>query len=115
MGRVGQIDGKEDGQVVSGQRGVDDRVGWTWDEAGAYRAHMLCESVTESESVLGLTHVEEATSGATGTIDQVGGCTGEPLSDLEGLPGALDGGERGGVGADVAPLAVAGKGAGYGG
>eukprot|EP00061_Rhincodon_typus_P018177 g47238.t1 len=50
---------------------------------------MLRESVTES--VLGLTDVEEITLGTMDTVDQVGGRTSEPLSDLEGLFGALDG------------------------
>eukprot|EP00061_Rhincodon_typus_P017713 g46538.t1 len=62
-----------------------------------YRAQILYEKV--SESLLGLTDVEEATSGATDTVDQVGGCTGEPLSDVKGLLWALNGGEGGGVGA----------------
>eukprot|EP00061_Rhincodon_typus_P011289 g36194.t1 len=61
------------------------------------RVQTLCKSV--SESLLGLTDVEEATWGATDTVDQVRGCTGESLSDLEKMFGALDGGERGGVGA----------------
>eukprot|EP00061_Rhincodon_typus_P013287 g39570.t1 len=57
------------------------------------RAQMLCKSVTES--ALGLTNVDEATLGATDTVDQVGGCTCEPLSDLESLSWALDGSEGG--------------------
>eukprot|EP00061_Rhincodon_typus_P005202 g24446.t1 len=40
-----------------------------------YRAHMLCELVTESV-------LEETTSGTTDTGDQVGRCTGEPLLDM---------------------------------
>eukprot|EP00061_Rhincodon_typus_P003747 g20876.t1 len=54
-----------------------------------YRAQMLYETISESK--LGLTNVEEATSGAVDTVDQVGGCTGEPLSDVKGLLWALDG------------------------
>eukprot|EP00061_Rhincodon_typus_P000849 g12974.t1 len=54
-----------------------------------YRAQMLNKTV--SESTLGLTDVEEATLGAADTVDQVGGCIGEPLSDMKGLLWALDG------------------------
>eukprot|EP00061_Rhincodon_typus_P003683 g20705.t1 len=59
----------------------------------AYRAQMLHKSVPES--ALGLTDVEEATSGGSDMVDQVGRCTGEPLSDLESFFWASDGGERG--------------------
>eukprot|EP00061_Rhincodon_typus_P008819 g31766.t1 len=55
----------------------------------AYGEQMLRKSVTES--VFDLSNVGETKLGATDTVDQVGGCTGEPLSDLEGLSGALDG------------------------
>eukprot|EP00061_Rhincodon_typus_P014349 g41312.t1 len=54
---------------------------------------------TVPESVLSLSDVEEAASGATDTIDQVGRCTGEPLSAMKGLLWALQGGDGGGVGA----------------
>eukprot|EP00061_Rhincodon_typus_P007346 g28954.t1 len=54
---------------------------------------------TVSESVLGLTNVEEATSAAADTVDQVDRCAGEPPSDIEGLFCALNGDEGGGVGA----------------
>eukprot|EP00061_Rhincodon_typus_P006117 g26416.t1 len=66
----------------------------------AYRTQMLYKMV--SESPLGLTDVEEATLGAADTVDQVGRCAGEPLSGMKGLSWALNGGEGGGVGADVA-------------
>eukprot|EP00061_Rhincodon_typus_P008051 g30317.t1 len=56
----------------------------------ACRAQMLYKKA--SESPLSLTDVENA-------VDQVDGCTGEPLFDMKGLLWALDGGERGGVGA----------------
>eukprot|EP00061_Rhincodon_typus_P005117 g24229.t1 len=46
-----------------------------------HRAQMLYEKVLES--TLGLTDVEEATSGAVNTVDRIDGCTGEPLSDLK--------------------------------
>eukprot|EP00061_Rhincodon_typus_P014886 g42247.t1 len=55
---------------------------------------MLHEMVPES--AVGLTNVQEATLGATDTVDQVGGCIGEPLSDMTSLLWALDGGEGGG-------------------
>eukprot|EP00061_Rhincodon_typus_P009295 g32690.t1 len=60
---------------------------------------MLRESVTES--AFGLTDVEETTSGAMDTVIKVGGCTGEPLLDLESLSWALDGGEMGDVDAET--------------
>eukprot|EP00061_Rhincodon_typus_P007679 g29618.t1 len=56
-----------------------------------YRVQMLYEMVPNS--TLGLTDVEEATSGAMDTIDQVGRCTCEPLLDMTGLLWALNGGE----------------------
>eukprot|EP00061_Rhincodon_typus_P002864 g18689.t1 len=46
-----------------------------------HRAQMLYEMV--SKSTLGLTNVEEATSGAADTVGQVDGCAGEPLSEME--------------------------------
>eukprot|EP00061_Rhincodon_typus_P014018 g40775.t1 len=55
----------------------------------AYRAQVLCKSVTES--TFDLTDVEEDTSEAMDTVDWVGGCIGEPLSDLESLSRSLDG------------------------
>eukprot|EP00061_Rhincodon_typus_P013418 g39786.t1 len=55
----------------------------------AYRVQMVYETVPES--MLGFTVIEEATSGATDTVD--------PLSDMKGLLWALDGDEGGGVGA----------------
>eukprot|EP00061_Rhincodon_typus_P008723 g31590.t1 len=62
-----------------------------------YRAQMLCKTVPKS--AFGLTDVEETTSGGSDTVGQVGGSTGEPLSDLKRLFGAFDRGEEGGVGA----------------
>eukprot|EP00061_Rhincodon_typus_P012263 g37889.t1 len=47
-----------------------------------------------SKSTVGLTDVDEATSGTADTADQVEGCAGEPLSDMEGLFCALNGGDR---------------------
>eukprot|EP00061_Rhincodon_typus_P012245 g37859.t1 len=58
----------------------------------AYRVQMLYETV--SESMLGLTNVEEAISGAADTVDQVDGCTGEPLYDMKVLFWALNGGPK---------------------
>eukprot|EP00061_Rhincodon_typus_P011096 g35867.t1 len=59
---------------------------------GIIRAQMLHETVPES--ALGLTDVEEAVLGATDTVDQVGEYTGEPLSNVESLLWALNGGDR---------------------
>eukprot|EP00061_Rhincodon_typus_P003036 g19126.t1 len=52
-------------------------------------AQVLYKAVPESP--LGLTDVEEATSGIADAIDHIDGCAGEPLSDVKGLLGALDG------------------------
>eukprot|EP00061_Rhincodon_typus_P003146 g19401.t1 len=59
----------------------------------AHRAQMLFKTV--SESMLGLTDVEEATSAAADALDHIDRSAGEPLSDVEGLFGAWDGGEGG--------------------
>eukprot|EP00061_Rhincodon_typus_P013365 g39695.t1 len=56
----------------------------------ANRVQVLYKAV--SEPLLGLTDVEEATLGAADAIDHIGGCAGEPLSDVEGFFGSLDGG-----------------------
>eukprot|EP00061_Rhincodon_typus_P017491 g46201.t1 len=50
---------------------------------------------TVSEPPLGLTDIEDTTSGAADARDHIDGCAGEPLSDVNGLFGALDGGEEG--------------------
>eukprot|EP00061_Rhincodon_typus_P015774 g43652.t1 len=47
----------------------------------ANRAQMRYK--TDSETLLGLTDVEEATSGAADAVDQVDGCAGEPLFNVE--------------------------------
>eukprot|EP00061_Rhincodon_typus_P005872 g25914.t1 len=57
-----------------------------------YRAQMLHKMV--SESLLGVTDVEEATSGAADAVDQVNGCAGEPMSDVEDFF-VLNAGEEG--------------------
>eukprot|EP00061_Rhincodon_typus_P003321 g19797.t1 len=46
-----------------------------------YRVQMLYKTV--SEPPLGLTDVEEATSGAVDAVDQVDRCAGEPLSNMK--------------------------------
>eukprot|EP00061_Rhincodon_typus_P011536 g36614.t1 len=58
-----------------------------------YREQVLYKAI--SEPPLGLPDVEEATSVAADAIDHIDGCAGEPLSDVKGLFGALDGGEAG--------------------
>eukprot|EP00061_Rhincodon_typus_P011573 g36693.t1 len=76
MDRLCQV--KEAG--MRGRAGHGMRPGWGDFEAGEFYveaiglAQMFCESVTES--VLGLTDVEETTSGATDTVDQFGGYPG---------------------------------------
>eukprot|EP00061_Rhincodon_typus_P010190 g34285.t1 len=75
-----------------------------------FRAHLLYKVL--SESTLGLTDVDEATSGSVDAVDQVEGCAGEPLSNVEGLFCALNEGEEGDVGAGVALPDVAVRGAG---
>eukprot|EP00061_Rhincodon_typus_P004942 g23774.t1 len=55
-----------------------------------YRVKMLYKTVSESQ--LGLTDVEEATSGAVDAVDQVDGYAGEPLSNVEDLFCAWNGG-----------------------
>ena len=66
---------------------------------------MLCKAVTRSAS--SLTNVEESTSGAPDTVDDMGGDAGKSLSYLEGLFGSLDGGDGGGILAGVAPTSGA--------
>eukprot|EP00061_Rhincodon_typus_P010152 g34222.t1 len=48
---------------------------------GVGGAQMLYKAV--SKSPLGLTHVQEATSGAADAVDQVDGHAGEPMTDVE--------------------------------
>eukprot|EP00061_Rhincodon_typus_P003654 g20633.t1 len=67
------------------------------------RAQVLYKAV--SEPPLSLTNVKETTSGAADAIDNISGCAGEPLTDVKGVFGSLDRGERGGKGCE-------GKGAG---
>eukprot|EP00061_Rhincodon_typus_P016881 g45327.t1 len=75
----------QDGHVIQGVGGGVEVVrGQKELSFVANRGQMLCKAV--SEPLLGLTDVEEATSGAADTIDHIDGC-------------ALDGRERGGVGA----------------
>eukprot|EP00061_Rhincodon_typus_P013866 g40501.t1 len=60
----------QDGHVAKGVGGGIEMVGnWNLLLIIMYRAQMLRKSVTES--ALGLTDVEETTSGATDTVDQV--------------------------------------------
>lgn len=57
--------------------------------------------------MLGFTHVEEATSQASNTVDQV--WRDEPLHDLEGLFSSLNGGEGEAEATYATSSAVAGK------
>eukprot|EP00061_Rhincodon_typus_P003363 g19910.t1 len=54
------------------------------------RAQVLYKAV--SKPPRGLTDVEEATIGAADAVDPISGCAGEPVSDVEGLFGSLEGG-----------------------
>eukprot|EP00061_Rhincodon_typus_P006260 g26715.t1 len=88
----------QDGYVTQGVGGGGEMAGdWKVLSFVANKAQVLYKVVTEPP--LGLTDVEEATSGTADTVDYVDGCAGEPLSDVEGLFGALNGGEGRGVGA----------------
>eukprot|EP00061_Rhincodon_typus_P007702 g29670.t1 len=53
------------------------------------RAQVLYKVV--SKCPLGLTDVEDTTSGTADTVDHISRCAGEHLSDVKGLFGALDG------------------------
>eukprot|EP00061_Rhincodon_typus_P015416 g43074.t1 len=90
------LDKAQDGRGIKGMRGevelVSDRKVVL---IIVYREQMLHKSGTES--ALGLTDVEEATSGATDTVDQVGGYVAE-LDELEVRDHILAGDRvRGGV------------------
>eukprot|EP00061_Rhincodon_typus_P009072 g32258.t1 len=82
-------------QLVGG--GVEMFCDWKVLSFVANRAQALHKAV--SEPLLDLTDIEETTLGTADAIDHVDGCSGEPLSDVKGLFGALDGGEGVGVGA----------------
>eukprot|EP00061_Rhincodon_typus_P000717 g12544.t1 len=79
-GIIATLEKAQDGRVTQGVGGniVCDRKVLLF---VAYRAQMLYKTV--SESLLGLTDIEEATSGVANTIDHVDGCAGEPLSNVE--------------------------------
>eukprot|EP00061_Rhincodon_typus_P016464 g44695.t1 len=112
-GIIVTLEEAQDGHVIEGMgEGIKMVGNWKVLLILVYTAQTLCESVIES--VLGLTDVDEAASGATDTADLVGGYTSESLSDLERLFGALDGGDRASVVAGAAPPTVAGKGTGGG-
>eukprot|EP00061_Rhincodon_typus_P007580 g29419.t1 len=69
----------------------------TLEEAYVTKGSICDLYATVSTSMLGLTNVEAATSGAVDTVDQVDGCADEPLSNMEGLFWVLNGGEEGGL------------------
>eukprot|EP00061_Rhincodon_typus_P013247 g39505.t1 len=97
-GVIVTLEEAQDGHVTQGVGGGVEVVrDWKMLTFVANRAQVLYKAV--SKPLLGLPDVEEATSGAADTIDHISGCAREHLSDVEGLFGALDGGDRGGVGA----------------
>eukprot|EP00061_Rhincodon_typus_P001729 g15595.t1 len=80
----------QDGHVVQGV-GVEFEVVRDWKVLSfvVNRVQVLYKAV--SEPSLDLTDVVEATSGAADGIDHISGYAGEPLSDVEGFFGSLDG------------------------
>eukprot|EP00061_Rhincodon_typus_P012305 g37948.t1 len=97
-GIVVTLEAAQDGHVTQGVGGGVEVVrNWKVLSFVANRVHVLYKAI--SEPLLGLTDVEEATSGAVDAIDHIDRCAGEPLSDVKVLFGSLDGGEGGGVGA----------------
>eukprot|EP00061_Rhincodon_typus_P011427 g36420.t1 len=96
-GIIVALEAAQDGHVTQGVGGGAKMVdNWKVLSFVTCRAQTLYKTV--SKSTLGLTNVEEATLGAADTVDQVDGCAGEPLSDMKGLFGALNGGEGEGGG-----------------
>eukprot|EP00061_Rhincodon_typus_P014279 g41208.t1 len=74
----------QDGHVIQGVgEGVEIVRDWKLLSFVTSRAQVLYKVV--SESPLGLTDVEEATSGAADGVDHISGCAGEHLSDVEGF------------------------------
>eukprot|EP00061_Rhincodon_typus_P002175 g16815.t1 len=97
-GVIVTLEESQDGHVPQGVGGGVEMVrDWEGLSFVMNRAQVLYKAV--SEPPLGLTDVEEATSGTADAIDHIDGCAGEPLSDMEGLFDALNGDEGGGVGA----------------
>eukprot|EP00061_Rhincodon_typus_P002914 g18810.t1 len=81
-GVIVTLEEAQDGHVTQGLGGGVQIVGnWKVVVFVAYRAQMLYKTV--SEYMLGLTDVEEATSGAADTVNQIDGCAGEHLSNVE--------------------------------
>eukprot|EP00061_Rhincodon_typus_P010171 g34254.t1 len=93
-GVIMTLEEAQDGHVTEGVgRGIKIVGNWKVLSFVVYRAQVLYKAVIES--LLGLTDVEKATSGAVDAVDQVDGCAGGPLSDVKGLFWALNGGEGG--------------------
>eukprot|EP00061_Rhincodon_typus_P002534 g17826.t1 len=70
----------QDGHVVQGVGGQVEVVR-DWKVLSFVANRALYRAV--SEPPLGLTDVEEATSGAADAVDHIGGCAGEYLSDVK--------------------------------
>eukprot|EP00061_Rhincodon_typus_P017066 g45597.t1 len=80
----------QDEHVAQGAGGGVEMVcDWKMLSFVANRAQVLYKAV--SKPPLGLTDVEEATTGAVDATDHIDGRTGEPLSNVKGLFGAWDG------------------------
>eukprot|EP00061_Rhincodon_typus_P013513 g39923.t1 len=80
----------QDGHVA--QRvggGVEEVRDWKVLSFVVNRVQVLCKVV--SKPPLGLTDIEEAILRAADAIDHINGCAGEPLPNVEGLFGALNG------------------------
>eukprot|EP00061_Rhincodon_typus_P001014 g13450.t1 len=75
------LEESQDGHVTQGVGGGVEMVrNWKVLSFVANRAQILYKAV--SKPPLGLTDVEEATSGAVDAVYHIDGCAGEPLSDV---------------------------------
>eukprot|EP00061_Rhincodon_typus_P011798 g37079.t1 len=94
VGVIVTLEEPQDGHVI---QGVGGRVKMGGNQKMlsfvANRAQMLYGTV--SESMFGHINTEEVTAGATDIVDQVDGCAGESLFNVEGLFCALNGGDGG--------------------
>eukprot|EP00061_Rhincodon_typus_P015733 g43581.t1 len=93
-GVIVTLEDAQDGHVTQGTGGGVKMVhDWKVLSFVANKAQLLYKAV--SEPPLGLTDIEEATSGALDAIGHFDRCAGEPLSNVEGLFDAWDTGEPG--------------------
>eukprot|EP00061_Rhincodon_typus_P007722 g29707.t1 len=81
-GVIVTLEEDQDGHITQGVSGGVKMVrDWKVLSFVAHRAPMVYKMV--SESPLGLTDVQEATSGAVNAVDHIDGCAGEPMSDVK--------------------------------